>query len=128
MSKKFKQKITNYINELVKRGVLVEDEATEDYKIYNVDYEYKMTCNDDEIYRIVYHVDGHLDFSDAIGVDVLIIDDASDLPLLSNIQITLDLPKIEDEDIEEEPVDVDRLKSIENRLDKLEESLLKLAN
>ena len=46
----------------------------------------------------------------------------------SNGSVTLDLPKIEDEDIEDEPVDVDRLKSIENRLDKLEESLLKLAN
>jgi hypothetical protein len=128
MSKKFKQKISKYINELESRGVIVVQEGDymedEDYTIYDVVYEYVMKCNDDEIYHIVHHADGHLEFTNAIEVDVLIIDDASDLSLLSNIQVTLDLSLVEDED---EPADNDRLKSVENQLDRLTQILLPIS-
>jgi hypothetical protein len=119
MSKTFNHKISKYINELVQRGVIIEgDDTSEDYKIYDVVCGYTMICDDIEIYRITCMHDEHLKFVTENDEDVLIIDDASDLPLLSNIQITVDLPLVED-DIEEVPVDNDRLEVIEKRLDEL---------
>jgi hypothetical protein len=130
MSENFTREISKYINEIESRGVIdAQTDTSNEYIIFYVLPAYTMQYGEDKIHSIVYHVDGNLEFSNENNVDILIIDDALDLPLLSNIKITLDLSLVENlvHEVEEDPVDNNGLKSIEKQLDRLTQLTIKTA-